>query len=316
MDASIEARMAALLAEAVPAARLVWARPLTGGISATMTAVEFVLPDGASRRWVIRQVPDHNPDFALPLSAEHRLLTVLHALGLPIAAPRHLAAGAANDLGWYAVDLVEGAPRYSATDWASTVRVMAEQLAAIHRIDADLEDFRALPRRADFVGARLGRPPAQPDPSVREELVREVLGAHWPPSSPTQNCLLHGDFWPGNLLWQGTRIVAVIDWENACLGDPVADVAIARLDVLWTYGEQAMTAFTDDYLALNPVSVADLPRWDLVAALRPAGAISLWSADWPRLGRPDITPATMRTAHRWYVDRALAALGVPPRPVS
>ena len=36
--------------------------------------------------------------------------------------------------------------------------------------------------------------------------------------------------------WCHNRIVAVIDWEDAALGDPLADVANARLEVLMHFG--------------------------------------------------------------------------------
>lgn len=36
--------------------------------------------------------------------------------------------------------------------------------------------------------------------------------------------IVHGDYRFGNLLWQGTRIAAVVDWERAMLGDPMADI--------------------------------------------------------------------------------------------
>jgi aminoglycoside phosphotransferase (APT) family kinase protein len=35
--------------------------------------------------------------------------------------------------------------------------------------------------------------------------------------------LLHGDYWPDNTLWRDGRLVCVIDWEDAALGDPLAD---------------------------------------------------------------------------------------------
>lgn len=36
--------------------------------------------------------------------------------------------------------------------------------------------------------------------------------------------IVHGDYRFGNLLWQDTRIAAVVDWERAMLGDPMADI--------------------------------------------------------------------------------------------
>jgi aminoglycoside phosphotransferase (APT) family kinase protein len=37
--------------------------------------------------------------------------------------------------------------------------------------------------------------------------------------------VIHGDYRFGNFLWDGTRIAAVVDWERAMLGDPMADLA-------------------------------------------------------------------------------------------
>ena len=43
--------------------------------------------------------------------------------------------------------------------------------------------------------------------------------------APRQDALLHLDFHPLNVMTDGTRINAVIDWANALAGDPRADVA-------------------------------------------------------------------------------------------
>ncbi len=43
--------------------------------------------------------------------------------------------------------------------------------------------------------------------------------------------LLHGDLWPGNVLWQDGRLVAVVDWEDGAVGAPLIDVASARGDL-------------------------------------------------------------------------------------
>jgi hypothetical protein len=50
------------------------------------------------------------------------------------------------------------------------------------------------------------------------------------------------------------------------------------------------------------------PLWDLVAALRPAGALPSWAEGWESLGRPDVTLARMQSAHRWFVEQAVDAL--------
>jgi aminoglycoside phosphotransferase (APT) family kinase protein len=45
------------------------------------------------------------------------------------------------------------------------------------------------------------------------------------PADPTPASLVHGDAGPGNFLFQGDRVTALIDWELAHYGDPVEDLA-------------------------------------------------------------------------------------------
>jgi hypothetical protein len=39
--------------------------------------------------------------------------------------------------------------------------------------------------------------------------------------------LVHGDYRVGNLVWRAGRIVAVLDWEGAGIGDPLEDLGYA-----------------------------------------------------------------------------------------
>jgi aminoglycoside phosphotransferase (APT) family kinase protein len=81
--------------------------------------------------------------------------------------------------------------------------------------------------------------------------------------------LLHGDFWPGNVLFVNQTISALIDWEDAMIGDPAVDLANARLELLLLFGDDAAAHFTAEYRRLRPhVLLAALPFWDAAAALR------------------------------------------------
>lgn len=54
-----------------------------------------------------------------------------------------------------------------------------------------------------------------------------------PPQPPPKLAVVHGDYRNGNFLHDGAgRIVAVLDWEMAHIGDPMEDLAWA-LDPLW-----------------------------------------------------------------------------------
>ena len=108
------------------------------------------------------------------------------------------------------------------------------------------------------------------------------------------------------------RSLAVIDWESAALGDPMADIATTRLDLRWAYGAELAERFTHRYLTMTGRSTATLPVWELVVSLRPAGAVSLWASDMAAHGRPDITADSMRT-NSTPTSTAHSNASVPPR---
>jgi aminoglycoside phosphotransferase (APT) family kinase protein len=128
-----------------------------------------------------------------------------------------------------------------------------------------------------------------------------VLENSWPPVQKNPHVLLHGDYWPGNIICQNDLITGIIDWEAAKTGDPLADLAVSRMEVLWAFGRDAMVLFTDHYERNSKLDTAALPYWDLYMALRQANAFAGWAA-----GHPN--ESHMREGHRYIVDQALTKL--------
>jgi aminoglycoside phosphotransferase (APT) family kinase protein len=65
------------------------------------------------------------------------------------------------------------------------------------------------------------------------------LRRNGPPPSPQRLCIVHGDYRTGNVLHDGAgKIIAVLDWEMAHIGDPHEDLAWA-LDPIWNAGDPA-----------------------------------------------------------------------------
>jgi aminoglycoside phosphotransferase (APT) family kinase protein len=160
-----------------------------------------------------------------------------------------------------------------------------------------------LPQQAQRYAEKLRARPAKLDESLDEGHIRDVLEAAWPFPQRNTSVLLHGDFWPGNTLWKDGQLIAVIDWEDAEFGDPLADVATTRLEILWAFGIDAMRTFTQHYQSITPIDFTNLPYWDLWAALRPASQIATWATD-------EITEENMREGHRWFITQAFAKLSV------
>lgn len=286
-----------------PHGRLQRAWRLVGGISAQVTALAVELPDGKTVKAVIRQhgEADRARD-PLIAASEFRLLQLLHAVGLAVPRPYCLDASCALlSTPYIVLEYIEGEPEFAPADRRQFLSDLAHQLAAIHRLDCANADLTFLPKQEQTISARLDQPPGD---AAELERIRAALAPNWPRPQRNRPVLLHGDFWPGNVLWKDGRLAAVIDWEDAATGDPLSDLANARLEILWLFGPNAMDTFTRLYQTSTTVDLADLPYWDLSAALRLGGRFAEWAV------APEAERA-MRERYSWFVDRALARLGQP-----
>jgi len=259
--------------------------------------VEVVQPDGQCRKLLIRRhgVRDRqrNPLIA---TTEFRLLQLLHQTAVAAPTPYYLdQAGEFFNAPCLVMDYVEGATEFAPENLTEFVEQMATQLAQIHRVDIVRYDLSFLASSDKGFGER----PTHLDGSLQEAQIRDQLEARWPLTQINPSVLLHGDFWPGNLLWRDGRLAVVIDWEDAAVGDPLADVGNCRLELLWALGVEAMTHFTEHYQRITTLDWANLPYWDLCAALRPAGKLHTWGLD-------AAVETAMRASHHWFVTQAFA----------
>ncbi len=114
----------------------------------------------------------------------------------------------------------------------STARHFMECLAALHRIDPaslDLPGFPEPTSVADMVRYELAEwetilstRGGEVDPMLRfsmDWLARNI------PDYDGPVVLVQGDTGPGNFLYENGRVLAVVDWELAHLGDPMDDIA-------------------------------------------------------------------------------------------
>jgi aminoglycoside phosphotransferase (APT) family kinase protein len=282
---------------------------LTGGISAAMTALEIALPDGARRTVVVRQSPVPRREF--------RTLHIARAHGRPVPEPLLLdVSGQILPAPYLILAYVAGTPAFAPADRIALAREMADPLARIHSVDGADPALAFLPRQVEAYAARLHwrlqRPPAQRNAALREGQILDALASRWPLRARNAPALLHGDFWPGNVLWRQGQVAAIVDWEDAQIGDPLADLAISRLDLTWIMGREAMEAFTRRYLAQIDIDDTDLPYWDLAAALRlirlAGGQFAAWASFFHPYGREDITEETMQADYDAFVARAFQAM--------
>jgi aminoglycoside phosphotransferase (APT) family kinase protein len=86
-----------------------------------------------------------------------------------------------------------------------------------------------------------------PSWTSRPELWRRAIDIfdQGPPS--THQGLIHRDFHPGNILWEGDRITGVIDWAETSWGPADLDVMHSRANFAMLHDFDSADAFSDAY---------------------------------------------------------------------
>lgn len=166
---------------------------------------------------------------------------------------------------------VTGTQIESPADPVAWARALAETLVRIHAVPCDPASRNfLLDANSDATWfLRSGRVPdimqAHPEGERVWQAVRRGLSR----LQPVRATLVHTDYWPGNILWEGDKISAVIDWEEAAFGDPAIDVAYCRMDMLIRGLPQVADEFLAAYETAAGGSLANLGFWELAAAARP-----------------------------------------------
>jgi aminoglycoside phosphotransferase (APT) family kinase protein len=218
---------------------------------------------------------------------EYRLLSALSPLDFPVPRPLALCDDA-EVIGaiFYVMELAKGRPYAdgSLPDFDSaTRRHMYEQLvdtlADLHTIDpvaADLADFG---RPGNYFERQVMRWTRQYRDSETDYIPEmERLIAFLPETLPEQSrtAIVHGDYRIDNVVFDGDgTLTAVLDWELATLGDPLADFSylamqwmmpadggagLAGLD-LTVLGIPALDEIVPRYSERSGVPVAERLDW-------------------------------------------------------
>ena len=201
-----------------------------------------------SRLLVLRRPPlGHVLPTAHDMSREFRVLSALADTPVPVAP---LVAACTDDevIGapFYVMEYVPGVVLRTRADTrelteaqaADLSRCLADMMAAIHGVDAAAVGLGDLGRGAGYLRRQLDRWQRQWELSATREMpgyaqLVERLTAALPAEGDVT--LVHGDFRLDNVLVTLSprpRITAVVDWEMATLGDPLADLGLTL--VYWT----------------------------------------------------------------------------------
>lgn len=190
------------------------------------------------KEYVLRRKP---PGKLLPSAhAVDREFKVLKALGdhtdVPVAKV-HCLCMDESVIGsiFYVMDLVGGRVLWdqSLADFDKSERgayydAMNDTMARLHMADYEAIGLADFGRPGNYVGRQISRWSKQYRASETEEIPEMEKLMEWLPDNipdADSTCVVHGDYRMDNMIFHPTepRVLAVLDWELATLGDPLGD---------------------------------------------------------------------------------------------
>jgi aminoglycoside phosphotransferase (APT) family kinase protein len=211
-------------------------RQFAGGVGNLNYLVQFNGEDAVLRR----PPPGPRPAGANDMAREYRVLSALH--DSEVLAPRALAycsdetiIGAPFLVSSFCSGRIIRGAQFTASPETMTAisRMMIEQLAALHSIDVEKAGLSDLGKPDGFAERTLQgwtkRAITANDGTIPDAAAPVIawLDANIP-DAPSRPCLLHNDFKLDNIIVDtedASLPRAVLDWDQATLGDPLFDLA-------------------------------------------------------------------------------------------
>jgi aminoglycoside phosphotransferase (APT) family kinase protein len=187
--------------------------------------------DGGARTRYVLRLPPPGARIAGPADVvrQGRIMAALHASGLPTPAIPILSAEPAVDGRPYvlmeAVDgerIEKAGNEQRAIDISASAVEVLKQLQALPPAVTGIGDEEPVTLQAEMMRWAWLMQRAPEELTSRAGTLGGLLARHVPPErSPT---LVHGDYHYGNMLFRGSQVVAVLDWEIAEIGQPLMDL--------------------------------------------------------------------------------------------
>ncbi|KAL3678875.1 hypothetical protein R1sor_021831 [Riccia sorocarpa] len=202
---------------------------------------------GVSKRFVLRKKP---PGVLLPsahaVDREYKILAALGKTDVPVPKVYCLCMDP-SVIGtvFYIMEHVEGRlflnpslPELDPAQRRAIYSAMCSTLAAIHKVDADAVGLGQFGRRENYCKRQVitwarqyqaSTADGNPAPDPRVETLIDWLKNHVPAEDAgvERTGIVHGDFRLDNLIFhpKEPRVIAVLDWELATLGNQMGDIA-------------------------------------------------------------------------------------------
>ncbi len=301
--------LARLVDELAPGGWLIRTRRLRGGVGARMHVLDIERADGTRFKVSLRRFTrDNRSSRPEHVSHEYRVLHLVEQAGIPGPRPLLLdAEGRLFGVPAIVMTYLPGQPLYTPRDPSSWAEELAEALLGIHAVTPERFDLswlnvnlrdgvrEEIAKRRDY--ARQNGVLAC---EVHAVLTEEADRIDWPEAT-----FVHDDFWPGNTIWRTRRLVGIIDWTHAELGDPRTDVSQCRIDLSLILDFSAAEAFLQAYQAGAARPLPDIWYFDLFRGLRALLSYEHWLEGYHDAGLTYVTAPFFRKRIEMFLRNAL-----------
>ena len=258
-----------VLSSFVPGLELIHFEPLTGGVSSEVFLIE-AKQNKTKIKLVLRY--EAGPPSKNDIKNEFNLLQALANTNIPSAEPLFIDTSCKIlDKPFMLLSFLEGDINIPNTDNLDLITKMADQLRSIHSINPAL--LPDLPIQIDPIEGLLKYLPK----GVEWMEIKNYLSSLKNTAFEGQRVFLHGDFWPGNILWAKDQIVAVIDWDYAAIGDPISDLAVSSLEMRYEFGKEGMNQLCEAYLKHSMIDNSRFSLWLISIASSTLHFINQWN---------------------------------------
>jgi aminoglycoside phosphotransferase (APT) family kinase protein len=275
-------------------------------------------PNSGQREFVLRRGPRPPiPKSTHDMLREARIQRAVRGAG--VAVPTILAVCEDESLlgvPFYVMDFVEGEiitsslpAVFDGVEARGRIsELLVDSLVALHSIDVAAEPFNTLGRAEGYLERQVNRfatlwPEDSPRRFVQLDELASWLKAHIPTSQRAS--LVHGDYRLGNVMFGASagspQLAAVLDWEMATLGDPLAD--LGYLTATWSVAGEpigvmthspvtALSGFLDReglvarYVAATGLDASALPWYQTLALWKSTVFLEDMYARWLKGERP------------------------------
>ncbi|WP_411144476.1 phosphotransferase family protein [Streptomyces sp. x-80] len=293
--------------------RIVAVERLSGGWTSEMRRLR-VAGTGEPRWLVLRSFakPFFVRHAAGLLTREAAVLSPLRGTDVPAATFHAVDATAAHcDHPSLLMSLLPGSVRLGAEGAGERAELLARQLVRIHR-----QRISAADRPRTYQAWTAPDRVRVPEGTDHPELWRRAVDVIRREPPEYRACLLHRDFHPGNVLFDGQgdalRITGVVDWVETSWGPADWDVAHCATALALLHGARAGMLFADHYLAAGGRLAAEPAGhlyWRMLDALAFAPDAEKVAIPWRELGRADLSPALLGDRLEAYLRELLRRYG-------